>query len=298
MALEAFVTALSGRTRVVGVWGHPVGHSRSPAMQNAALAALGLDWVYVPFDVAPAHLPAAVAGLRALNLVGINVTVPHKEAVLPLLDVVDEDARRIGSVNTIHNVGGVLYGSSTDGPGFLRSLEDLGESADDRRALLLGAGGSARAVAFALAGRGARVQIANRTEARARELADRVNEFRPGAASVVGWGGEADDFDLLVNTTSLGMTPQEDALPVLPPGPLRPDVCVFDLVYAPPETRLLRLARAAGCRAANGLKMLVAQGALSLGLWTGVAWERLPLGIMEEAARAGASAASASDGAR
>ena len=129
------MTAITGKTRIVGVWGHPVGHSRSPAMHNAALAALDLDWAYVPFEVAPERLPAAVEGLRALNLVGVNVTVPHKEAVLPLLDVVDEDARRIGSVNTIHNVGGVLHGSSTDGPGFLRTLEAAGESAGQSPAL-------------------------------------------------------------------------------------------------------------------------------------------------------------------
>ncbi|MBV9852451.1 MAG: shikimate dehydrogenase [Armatimonadetes bacterium] len=278
---------ITGRTKIVGVWGHPVGHSRSPAMHNAALAALGLDWAYVPFDVAPERLSAAVGGLRALNLVGVNVTVPHKEAVLPLLDVVDEEARRVGSVNTIHNVGGVLHGFSTDGPGFLRSLEALGERAEGRSALILGAGGSARAVAFALAGRGGRVQIANRTEARAQALADRLNTFHPGAASVAGWGAEADAFDLLVNATSLGMDPRPDALPALPPGTFGPGILVYDLVYSPLETRLLALARRAGCRAVNGLPMLTAQGALSLARWTGVAWECLPLGIMEQAALAG-----------
>ena len=258
-------------------------------MHNAALAALGLDWAYVPFDVAPEHLPAAVAGLRALNMVGVNLTVPHKEAVLPLLDVVDEGARRIGSVNTVHNVGGVLHGYSTDGPGFLRSLEELGERVEGRRALVLGAGGSARAVAFALAGRGGRVQIANRTQTRAQELADRLNTFFPGAATVVGWGGDAEDFDLLVNTTSLGMDPHPDTMPALPPGTFDRRALVYDLVYAPPETRLLAAAGCAGCRAVNGLKMLVAQGALSLGYWTGTAWGDLPLGIMEEAVRGGAS---------
>lgn len=276
---------ITGRTRVVGVWGHPVGHSRSPALHNAALAALGLDWIYVPFDVAPEDVAAAVEGVRAFNLVGVNVTVPHKEAVLPLLDVVDEDARRVGSVNTIHNVNGVLHGYSTDGPGFLRSLEVLGEPARGRRALILGAGGSARAVAFALTGQGGQVQIANRTEARARELAERLNAHHPGAASVVGWGDEADGFDLLVNTTSLGMAPHEDAMPAIPPGTFERDVLVYDLVYAPPETRLLARARQSGLRAVNGLGMLVAQGALSLSRWSGLSWDALPLGIMEEAVR-------------
>ena len=277
---------ITGRAKVVGVWGHPVGHSRSPAMHNAAFAALGLDWAYVPFDVSPEDLPAAVSGIRALNMVGVNVTVPHKEAVLPFLDVVDEAARRIGSVNTIHNVGGVLHGFSTDGPGFLRSLQALGEPTEGRRALLLGAGGSARAVAFALAACGGHVQIANRTSGRARELAESLNSFHPGAAAVVDWGGEADAFDLLVNSTSLGMNPSPDTMPALPPGTFDPAILVYDLVYAPAETRLLAAARRAGCRTANGLKMLVAQGALSLSRWTGLAWEGLPLGIMEEAALA------------
>ena len=158
------MSRLSGETRVVGVWGHPVGHSRSPAMHNAALEALGLDWVYVPFDVSLEDLAAGVGGLRALGLVGVNVTVPLKQSVVPLLDVVDEEASWIGSVNTICNRDGQLYGYSTDGDGFLRSLEAVGQSPDRRQVLLLGAGGSARAVAFALASRGCRCQLASRTE--------------------------------------------------------------------------------------------------------------------------------------
>jgi shikimate dehydrogenase len=275
---------LSGRTRVVGVWGCPVSHSRSPAMQNAALEAMGLDWVYVPFEVVPEALPVAVASIRALGLVGVNLTVPHKEAVLPLLDVVDEDARRIGSVNTVHNRDGILHGYSTDGPGFLHALAGEGEATEGRQALILGAGGSARAVAFALAGHGGRVQIANRTRERAEALAAQVNQFYPGAASVVGWGADADAFDLLVNTTSLGMDPHPEMLPLLPRNVLRPSVFVCDLVYAPIETRLLAQARAAGCRVINGLPMLVAQGALSLALWTGLAPASIPVEVMHRAA--------------
>lgn len=277
---------LTGKTKVVGVWGHPVSHSRSPVMHNAALAALDLDWVYVPFAVAPEALAAAVSGLRALNMVGINVTVPHKEAVLPLLDVVDEDARRIGSVNTIHNVSGTLHGYSTDGPGFLLSLERLGEATVGRHALILGAGGSARAVAFALAQQGGRVQIANRTEVRARVLAEAVNSAHPGTATVTGWGADAKGFDLVVNTTSLGMNPHPETMPLLPPNALQPDVFVCDLVYAPLETRLLALARSAGCRCVNGLPMLAAQGALSLARWTSLPLDTMPLEIMLKAAEA------------
>ena len=275
---------ITGRTRLVGVWGHPVGHSRSPVMHNTALAALGLDWAYVPFEVRPADVGAAIAGVRALNLVGVNVTVPLKEIVPPFLDSVSEDARRIGSVNTVLNRDGLLHGESTDGPGFLRALADLaGGDAPGQRALLLGAGGSARAVAFALAGQGWQVAIANRTRARSQELADRLAVFYPCQAAVVEWGGNAGEFDLIVNTTSLGMHPHEDAMPALPPGALAPGRLVLDLVYAPPETRLLREARRAGCRAANGLGMLVYQGALSLALWAGLPAESIPVGVMAEA---------------
>ena len=277
---------VTGRTKVVGVWGHPVGHSRSPAMHNAALASLGLDWVYVPFEVAPDDAAAAVAGLRALGLVGVNVTVPLKERILPLLDVVDEAAARIGSVNTIHNQGGRLHGYSTDGAGFLRSLEAAGQPARGRQVLLLGAGGSGRAVAFALAARGCRCRISNRTEERASALANDVNKWFPEAASVVQWGGPAGAFDLLVNTTSLGMSPSEDALPALPPDVFADRPFVYDLVYVPAQTRLLAAAAAAGCETRNGVEMLVWQGALALALWTGRSAEEMPVAIMEAAVRA------------
>ncbi len=282
---------ITGKTKIVGVWGHPVGHSRSPVMHNAALAALGLDWAYVPFDVRPDDVGAALAGVRALGLVGVNVTVSLKEIVPPFLDTVSEEARRIGSVNTVHNRDGALHGESTDGPGFLRALADLmGPDAVPGRALLLGAGGSARAVAFALAGQGWTVVIANRTRARAQELADRLAVFYPCAATVAEWGGDAGEFELIVNTTSLGMHPHEDTMPALPPGALTPGRWVLDLVYAPPETRLLREARRAGCQAANGLGMLVSQGALSLALWTGLPLERIPRDVMAEALGGTASA--------
>lgn len=275
---------LTGETRVLAVWGHPVSHSRSPAMHNAALQSLGLAWVYVPFDVAPANVAAAVAGLRAMNFVGANVTVPLKEVVSGHLDDLDDEAARIGSVNTIHNVAGRLRGYSTDGAGFLRALEAAGETTEGRQAYVLGAGGSARAVSFALAGRGAMVQIANRTAERAAALAAQVNRFYPDAARTAGWGSEAAPFDLLVNTTSLGMHPHLETAPALPPGTLRPGLFVYDLVYAPPETALLAQARAAGCRTENGLGMLVFQGALSLSLWTGLPVADLPIEAMGRAA--------------
>ena len=276
---------ITGSTKIVGVWGHPVAHSRSPAMHNAALQTLGLDWAYVPFDVAPSNIEAALAGVLALGIVGVNITVPLKELVLPYLKV-SPTALLAGSVNTLHNRNGVLHGDSTDGRGFLRSLEDAGQTGTGRQVLLLGAGGSARAVAFALASQGSFCCIANRTPARAKALASEVNRAYPGSAALAGWGSETDPFDLLVNTTSLGMHPNEEAIPALPPEAFSLRPFVYDLIYAPVQTRLLALAKNAGCETMNGVKMLVHQGALSLSLWTGLPVDEIPVEVMEQAVRA------------
>lgn len=277
---------ITGRTRVACVWGHPVAHSRSPVMHTAALAALGLDWVYMAFDVPPARLAEAVAGVRGLGLAGVNVTVPLKERVVPLLDTLSDEARRIGAVNTIVNREGVLHGDSTDGEGFLRALAEAGRpELFGQRALLLGAGGSARAVAFALARQGCAVVVANRTEEKAHALAGAVNHCYKGQASAAGWGEDAGPVDLIVNATSLGLSPHTEAMPVLPPHVLSTHPFVYDLIYNPAETRLLRLAREAGCPASNGLGMLVWQGALSLAQWTGRSLSEMPLAAMLGAVR-------------
>ena len=277
------MTYISGTTKVVGVWGYPVGHSRSPVMHNAALASLGLDWVYVPFEVAPETIKAAVEAIRALGLIGVNVTVPLKELVLPYLDEIDADAARVGSVNTICNVGGKLVGYSTDGAGFLRSLKEVGQAMDNRRVYLLGAGGSARAVAFALASQGCFCTIANRTRERADELAAAVNVVYPNHAEAAGWGTGTNMIDLLVNTTSVGMSPNPDEMPALPPEVFDAKPFVYDLIYAPAQTRLLADADAAGCGTMNGVKMLVQQGAISLSLWTGLPVSEIPTAAMEQA---------------
>lgn len=278
---------INGATKVVAVWGHPVSHSLSPAMHNAALRELGLNWVYVPFDVDPASIESAVAAVRTLGLEGVNVTVPLKQAVLAHLDEIDGSALAVGSVNTIHNINGRLRGASTDGPGFLRALEAAGQEISGRRAYLLGAGGSARAVAFALAAEGAEIQIANRSRERAAALVASINALHPRAAASVEWGGGVAPFDLLVNTTSLGMSPDHQSCPELPSNPFRDQPFVFDLIYAPAETRLLREARSAGCETVNGVGMLVYQGALSLSLWSGLPLEELPIALMTAAVKGG-----------
>lgn len=263
-------------------------------MQNAALRAMDLDFVYVPFHVLPEKLEEAVAAIRALDLAGVNVTIPHKERVMSFLDQIGEGARVIGSVNTIVNQGGHLRGESTDGPGFLRSIEAEWGSAqgvkpaqgiDGHKAVILGAGGSAKAIAFALAGAGCDLVIANRTRERAEDLSKALNGVvGQGKSRAVGLDGEVlaeviREADLLVNTTSVGMYPDIDSIPV-DPELLHSGLSVYDLVYNPPETRLTAQARKRGCRAMTGIKMLVHQGALSLEMWTG---QKAPADVMENA---------------
>jgi shikimate dehydrogenase len=249
---------------------------------------MGLDWIYVPFDVDPERVDVAVAAIRAMNMIGVNVTVPLKERVPAFLDVVDPAAARVGSVNTIHNVDGELRGYSTDGQGFLRSLGAVGWPEEGQTTYVIGAGGSARAIAFALAERGNRVLIANRTAGRADALVEAVNGAFAGAAAARPWGDApvTDPVDIIINTTSLGMHPREADCPPVPDGLLKAGMRVYDLIYAPTETVLLRRARECGCETSNGLGMLVQQGALALSLWTGVAVDDLPVTVMESAARA------------
>lgn len=272
---------VSGETRVAGVFGCPVSHSQSPAMHNAAFGQMGLDFVYVPFDVHPDNLEAAVGGIRALNMVGVNVTIPHKERVIPFLDWVSEDALLIRSVNTIHYVDGQLRGYSTDGEGFIRALKTSGKDPTGSKAVVLGAGGSARATAHALVTSGAEVTVANRTFGRAVELAELLRAFsiRPIALDSVDARKAIREADLLVNCTSVGMHPKADDQPI-PSEWLHNGLFVYDQIYNPLETRLLKAARSAGCQAANGVKMLVFQGAVSFELWTG---KTPPIEVMETA---------------
>lgn len=277
---------ISGRARVFAVFGCPVEHSRSPVMHNAAIRALDLDAVYVPFKVEPQRLPEAILAMRALGMAGVNLTIPLKEIGLGLVDRLSSEARRIGAVNTLWWDDNILVGHSTDGEGFWRSLEAL-EGNLLRKALVLGAGGSSRAVCFALADHGVRVSVANRTVEKGQKIASEIMEALPHAqASAVSM--EADDLrsaarhsDLIVNCTSVGMIPKTGETP-LPPDCISSHHVVYDLVYNPLETRLLREARDRGARALNGVDMLVHQGALSFELWTGMT---PPLDIMKEAVR-------------
>jgi shikimate dehydrogenase len=249
----------------LGLIGYPVSHSLSPRIHTAALRARGLEGSYTAIPVPPGQLPATLRALLANGYSGLNVTIPYKQAVMPLMDELSDDARAIGAVNTIIAANGRLSGHNTDGVGFVRALAEAGFDPQAQNVLVLGAGGAARAVVYALDQAGARITIWNRTEQRAVELARefRVRSAANGAADLSG------TWDLIVNTTSAGMFPNADVSPVrLSSGGLSAR-CVYDLVYNPRETMLLRQARAAGAQAIGGIAMLVYQAAEAFRLWTG-----------------------------
>lgn len=254
----------------VGLIGWPVEHSVSPAMHNAAFAALGLPWRYTLIPVAPDRLEQELAELKAGGFRGVNVTVPHKQSVMPYLDETSEAARAIGAVNTIILRDGRLIGHNTDADGFWRALREAGYEPAGKSALVLGAGGAARAVVYALARGGSRVSVWNRTAGRARGLALDLQKVGLTLSVVARLSDlELADVDLLVNATSIGMWPHEDASPWPATLPIGAHWTVFDLIYNPMETRLLAQAAAAGARTIGGLAMLVHQGALAFELWTG-----------------------------
>jgi len=268
--------AITGKTGVYGIIGYPVDHSLSPVMQNAALRADAINGIYVPFAVAPDCLAAAVNGLRALQVKGCNVTIPHKTAIMPLLDELAPSAVQAGAVNTVVNQAGWLVGHNTDGDGLMASLhEDLACETAGARVVLLGAGGAARGALAALCRAGAAsVAVVNRTLSAADALVARFcRDFPATELKVCGFdsslAGLFPQTDLVINATSLGMA--GEIIEGLPLALLSDHARVYDMVYNPPETRLLKNARYRGLKAANGSGMLVAQGELAYSLWHGKA---------------------------
>lgn len=266
---------INGKTQLLGLLGWPVGHSLSPAMHNAAAAALGLDWVYVPLPVRPERLASALGGLAALGFRGVNLTVPHKEAALPYLDATYPVVEIIGAVNTIAIGDGQLTGFNTDWSGFLSDLESYDVGLNGRDCIVLGGGGAARAVVYALLQAGARVTVLARRDEQSRELVATLGQALPGASLQAGTLGDVVAAagmvarPVIVNTTPLGMVGEYAARSPWPDGAALPgDAFVYDLVYNPPLTPLLRQAQTAGCRLANGLGMLVNQAAEAFELWT------------------------------
>lgn len=279
------MSAITGKTKLVGIFGWPVGHSLSPIFQNAAFEALGLDYRYVPLSVRPKDLADAVRGFRAMNFAGANLTIPHKEAVIPFLDELAPTAAMMGAVNTIEVNQGRLVGHNTDGDGFVRSLLEEGVGVAGARCLMIGAGGAARGVAVALARAGiAEIIIANRTLEKAEELASLISARIPDVtATGISLSEEAlrrsaEGINLLVQTTSVGMKPG-DPLPV-PMDILRADLAVCDLIYSPLETPLLQQVSISGAKTINGIGMLLYQGAIAFEIWTGKA---APVEIMRKA---------------
>lgn len=276
---------ITGKTKVIGIIGWPVSHSLSPVMHNAAFEYLGLDYCYVPFAVNPEYIKEAIEALPALNITGLNVTVPHKENVLKYISELSEEARMIGAVNTLKVTDNLLMGYNTDGMGFVNSIKESGNPLAHKRLLILGSGGSAKAVAFKSAAEGVEgIIIANRTVSKAITLKKQIEKFFPLLnIKVTGTGyDELKDVinmvDTVVNTTSVGLG-KEDISPV--PGELiHKGLFIFDLIYNPRETTLLRYAKAAGCRYTNGLGMLIHQGAESFRIWTGV---EPPVKVMRQA---------------
>ena len=286
-------TPPTASTRVVAILGHPVAHSLSPPMQNAAFAAAGLDYVYVACNVEHANIQSAVHGLRALHFAGANVTIPHKQAVIPHLDEISGAAQRIGAVNTIVHHDGRLFGDNTDAAGFRRSVEeDLGLDVHGARCVVLGAGGVARAALVALADAGAAtLTVVNRTPEHATALHEELAAALASCACTVApladaaaVGAALGKADLVVNCTSVGM--EGDAAPV-DPALVRDGAAVYDTIYTR-ETRLVRGARARGLRAATGAGMLVHQGAVAFERWTGVP---APVDVMRHALDAALAAA-------
>ena len=277
---------ITGKTRVCGIIGDPIEHTLSPVMQNAAFREMGLDYIYLPFKVAEGNLSEAIDGLRALNMAGINVTIPHKVVVIPLLDDIDGLAGYIGAVNTIVNQGGSLKGYNTDASGFYQALTANKIEVSKKKIVILGAGGASRAIAFILADKGAELTILNRSLDSAQTIAERVfqtlrTEIKVGKLTVKNLEPVLDEADILVNTTSLGMSPDLTETPV-PARLLKKELVVFDIIYNPLKTRLIKEAEKEGARVLNGLEMLVRQGAAAFELWTGL---KAPIEVMRKAAR-------------
>jgi len=279
------LTAVRGCTKVYGLIGHPLSHTLSPHLHNAAFAAADLDCVYLPFPVAPGGLADAMRGLRALGVAGWNVTLPYKTAILDLLDEIAPEARVAGTVNTVVNRSGRLIGGSTDGAGFIRSLHEAAIAVAGKTVLLLGAGGAARAIAFRLVQEeAAAIVISNRTAARAADLAVVLQSFADRAVRIATapWGG-AGTADIIINATSLGLQPGSDPVPPLPDAAVGADCIVCDLIYNPSVTPLLAAAAARGCKTVGGFGMLLYQAAEAFELWTG---QPAPIRVMRQAAQA------------
>ena len=275
---------IKGSTNIVGLIGHPVEHSFSPPMHNAAFRALDMDYAYVAFDVEPSNLKSAIEGARSLNIKGFNVTIPHKIEVMQYLDEIDEVADLIGAVNTIDFKD--MKGYNTDGIGAVKAIEEV-TPIKNRNVVIAGAGGASRAISFYIAKYGAdSITILNRNTEKAQHLASDVSGSgfidEVGSDSISQIGDYLENADILINTTPVGMHPNVDAKPIANACDMHEDMTVFDAVYNPNKTVLIKEAIKAGAKPVYGIKMLLYQGAESFKIWTG---RDAPVSEMETALR-------------
>lgn len=266
---------ISGKTKIAGLLGYPVEHSLSPSMHNAAFEYLKLDCCYVCFSVRPDELRNAARAMKALNLVGVNVTVPHKEKIMPFLDEVDAEAAFIGAVNTIVNVNGKLKGYNTDGRGFMQSLSEAGIKVKDKRVLVIGAGGASRAICYYLGQKAIELIIFDIDKKKSKRLAGDLRKISPNIGSIEKIIN-LNDIDLIINATPLGLK-SNDPMP-LDLRLIKKNHIVCDLIYK--KTRLLESSSKKGCKTLNGLGMLLWQGVYAFELWTG---KKPPVNVMKEA---------------
>ncbi|RJX16122.1 shikimate dehydrogenase [Candidatus Bathyarchaeota archaeon] len=265
---------MDGETKIYGVIGDPIGHSLSPTIHNVAFRKLGLNAIYLAFQVKSENLVRAVEGFKALNIQGFNVTIPHKTSIMSLLDKVDPLAEKIGAVNTVKNVDGKLFGYNTDGLGALQALKKSKVKLDNKKIVLIGAGGAGKALAFTFANYAKEMVILNRTEEKAVKLSKTISEnfslqVKGLKLTQENLKNELKNADLLVNATSLGMYPNVDETPV-DKNLINQNLVVFDVVYNPLKTRFLKEAEEKGAKIVNGLSMLIYQAVEAFKIWTGL----------------------------
>lgn len=266
---------ITGKTKVLGIIGDPVEHSLSPVMHNAAIASLGLDYIYVPFPVQPGNLSAALTGFEVINLQGFSITIPHKQEIIPLLSEITDDAANIGAVNTVWRTESGWKGTNTDAAGFIAPLKAMNRDWTKTTPVILGNGGAARAVIAGLTNLGCtEIHVAGRNPDKLARFYDSWSHA-PNITSrlkIHNWdnlGSLIPAADLLVNTTPVGMSPHTDASPIDPSlmQKLKPSAIAYDLIYTPSPTQFLQLAQAQGATTLDGLEMLVQQGVVALEIW-------------------------------
>ncbi len=280
------INFIQGTTGLTGLIGYPLKHSLSPNMHNSAFRKLGLDLVYLAFEIEDGGLEDGLNAMRIFNVKGFNVTMPHKQKVIQLLDDISDDAKIIESINTVKNENGELIGYNTDGRGLAKALDEAGIDYKGKKIVILGAGGAARAVAIQLAfDRAAEIVMANRTPSKAEEIMNTINEKIPTSkGKAIGMDEEVikeelKDASILINCTSIGMKNTIDQSPINNIDTFHKDLFVVDIIYDPLKTKLMSIAEEAGCKTMNGIDMLIYQGALAFNIWTG---EDMPIEYIKE----------------